>query len=349
MKRSTWGRVIVGLLAFGVAGFLAVTTQASAATPRAGFNIVTSPLPIKIQTAPGKTVTTELRLNNQGNQPERIKVGLMKFGATGETGQPDLFDLKPTDTYASWVHFSPAEFTAQPNVWTSVKMTINIPPGASLGYYLAVTFSRANQPGVKATTQLHGAVATLVLLDVHTANEKRDLQVASFSTDHGLYEYLPANFNVKLHNGGNIYLTGSGNIFVQRGGKTVDTLDFNSAGGSVLPNSNRVFKVAWNNGFPYFKQRIVNGKPVNKYSLTWNFTKLNRFRIGHYTAKLLVVYDNGKTDVPLESTLSFWVLPWKLMLVGLVVLALIGYALFMLVRSIMGRGRNVHSRFRRKH
>jgi hypothetical protein len=271
----------------------------------------------------------------------------MKFAASGDTGEPDLFDLKPSDTYVSWVHFSPAEFTAQPNVWTSVKMTIDIPENAGLGYYLAVTFSRASEPREKATASLKGAVATLVLLDVHTANEKRSLELASFTTDHGLYEYLPANFKVKLHNNGNIYLDGTGNIFIQRGGKTVDTLDFNAAGGSVLPNSNRVFTVPWSNGFPYFKQRIVNDKPVNKYDLKWDFTKLNHLRIGRYTAKLLVVYDNGKQDVPLEASLNFWVLPWKLMLVGIAVLALMGYALFSLVRSVFGRTKRGAHKFRR--
>lgn len=343
MRRLLWGLSCLALLLTACL----LVHPAPAVAAQEGFNIVTSPLPIKIETTPGKTVETELRLNNQSTQPEQIKVGLMKFGASGDTGQPDLFDLKPSDTYASWVHFSPSEFTAQPNVWMSVKMTINIPPEAGLGYYLAVTFSRASQPGVKATTQLHGAVATLVLLDVHTPNEKRSMNIASFTTDHGLYEYLPANFKIKLHNSGNIFLAGSGNIFIQRGGKTIDTLDFNAAGGSVLPGSTRVFSVPWSNGFPYFKQRIVNGKPVNKYDLKWNFSQIGRLRIGHYTAKLLVVYDDGSEDVPLESTLSFWVLPWKLMLVGLLILVLLGYALYSLTRGVIGRTRRGVGRFRR--
>ncbi len=117
-----------------------------------GFNVITSPLPIKIATQPGKTVDTELRIKNQSNLPEGIKVGLMKFGATGETGRPNLFDLTAKDTYASWVHFSPEKFVAQPNVWNTIKMTINVPPEAGLGYYLAVTFSPSNQPGGRDVT-----------------------------------------------------------------------------------------------------------------------------------------------------------------------------------------------------
>jgi hypothetical protein len=343
MKRVLWGAASVAVLMMG-AWFLFRPTSASAAPE--GFNVITSPLPIKIATSPGKTIQTELRIKNQGTQAEGIKVGLMKFGATGSSGTPDLYSLTPKDTYASWVHFSPQQFTAQPDVWNSITMTINVPADAGLGYYMAVTYSPAAQPGVPDTTSLKGAVATLVLLEVKTPNEKRTLQLVNFSATHELYEYLPANFTVKLHNSGNIYLSPAGNIFVERGQTAVDTLDFNDAGGSVLPNSNRVFTVPWNDGFPHYTERLVNGKPVPdkhdvpKQNLTWNFTQISKFRIGKYTAKLLVVYNNGKTDVPLEAAVSFWVLPWKLLLVLLVVVGLIGFGIFSLVRSAVRRTRS---------
>lgn len=318
----------------------------------AGFNVITSPLPIKITTQPGKSVQTELRIKNQGDQPEGIKVGLMKFGAVGTDGTPDIFNLTSKDTYASWVHFSPQQFTAQPGVWYSINMTIDVPSDASLGYYLAVTYSPANQPGLPQTTTLKGAVATLVLLEVKTPNEKRDLQLVSFTSKHKLYEYLPATFDVKLHNSGNIYLAPSGNIFINRGSAAVGTLDFNDAGGSVLPNINRVFSVPWNDGFPHYVDKMVNGKPVPdshdvpEQNLKWDFTQASKFRIGHYTAKLLVVYDNGTTDVPLEATVGFWVLPWKLLLVLLAVLLLVGFGIFTVLRSTIRKASGGVSRLK---
>jgi hypothetical protein len=324
-----------------------------AAPPPQGFNIITSPLPIKINTTPGSTVQTELRMENQGDQPENIKVGLMKFGATGNNGVPDLFNLSKSDTYASWVHFSPDEFTAQPGVWTSVKMTINIPSDAGLGYYLAVTFGRAAQSASGGQATLKGAVATLVLLNVDNGHEKRQLQLVSFTSNHGLYEYLPATFSVKIHNTGNIYDAPIGNIFIERGGKTIDTLDLNAAGGNVLPQSNRVFTVPWQDGFPYFKQRIINGKPAytgngdENDQLIWNFSQASKLRIGRYSAKLLVVYDNGTTDVPVEANLNFWVVPWKLLLLLLVIVALIGYGVYNLGRSVFRKTRGGVSKYRR--
>ncbi|HVX24461.1 MAG TPA: hypothetical protein VG992_03930 [Candidatus Saccharimonadales bacterium] len=335
MKRAFWG----SLLLVVVTAAALVTASGASAASAPGFNIITSPLPIKLLTTPGKTISTELRMKNQSDKPEAIKVGLMKFGATGENGEPDLFSLTPSDSYASWVHFSPSRFVAQPGIWQTVKMTINVPSNASLGYYLAVTFSRANTLNQQGVTNLNGSVATLVLLNVNTPNEKRTLSIASFTADHKLYEYLPANFSIRLHNSGNIYIAPAGNIFISRGGKQVASLEFNPAGGSVLPNSNRVFTQPWSDGFPVFKPANTTGKPVldkhgqPKLHLSWDFGQLGKFRFGHYTAKLLVVYNNGRDDVPLQASLSFWVIPWKLLLILIIFLVIIGFGLWSLLRS----------------
>jgi len=320
--------------------------------PKEGFNIITSPLPIKLMTKPGATVETELRMKNLSTQPETIKMGLMKFGATGENGQPNLFELNSKDNYASWVRFSPSQFVAEPNVWKSVKMTITVPNNAELGYYLAATFSRAGQGNAKKATSYRGSVATLILLDVNSANAKRDLELISFTSTKGLYEYLPATFDVKLRNKGNIYLSPTGNIFIERGGKPVSSLNFNEAGGSVLPNSNRVFQIKWKQGFPVFQDKIVNGKPVPGKSglvqdLKWDIKNISDFRVGRYTAKLLVVYDNGKQDVPMESTLSFWVIPWKIMLVLTIILALLGFGIYTFLRSAVRKTKGGVGKIRR--
>jgi len=320
-------------------GLTNFSPTAAAVDANENFNIVTSPLPIKLNTNPGTVVKAELRVKNQGINPEVLKVGLMKFGATGELGQPNLFDITEKDEYAKWVSFSPAQFTAEPNVWNTVTMTIDVPEGASLGYYLAVTFSRASQATSKATT-VKGSVATLVLLNVDSANAKRDIKLVEFATDRRLYEYLPANFTVKLRNKGNVYIAPVGNIFITRGDKPVTTITFNEVGGSVLPDSNRVYRLPWDSGFPRFEDRLVNGKPVpdkgseSKKDLKFNFSDSSKLRFGKYTAKLLVVYDDGKRDVPIESTLSFWVIPWKAMAGAILIILVLGYGVWMLVRNV---------------
>lgn len=341
----------VALVVLAVASAMLAPGQTSAA--QEGFNVITSPLPIKIATTPGKTVETELRIKNQGNLPEGIKVGLMKFKANGETGQADLFDVTNQDNYAQWVHFSPEQFLAQPGEWNSIKMHIDVPSTASLGYYMAVTFSPTNVPGGRNVTSLKGSAATLVLLDVKGGNEKRKISIADFSSNHRVYEYLPATFTIRIKNEGNIYISPIGNIFITKGSKTVDTIDFNTIGGSVLPDSSRKFSLPWKNGFPLFKDRLVNSKPVaDKHGnyvqdLHWNFGDANKFRFGKYKARLLVVYDDGQRDTPLESEVSFWVIPWKLILVILGIVALLGFAIFSLARGTFRTARQGAHKYRR--
>ena len=337
-----------------MAAIIFIPVLASAATPANpdGFNILTSPLPIKLTTDPGRTVTADLRMKNLGTKPETIKVGLMKFGATGELGQPNIADITAKDEYGKWVSFSPSQFVAQPNVWNTVKMTINVPSDAALGYYMAVTFSRASQINVKAAN-FKGAVATLVLLDVKSGNAQRKLELVDFSVDHGVYEYLPVNFNIRVKNSGNIHLSPVGNIYIEHRGKPVTNVTFNEAGGSVLPKSNRQFKVRWTSGFPVYKDKLVNGKPVPgknaepQQELKWNLGDASKFRFGKYTAKLLVVYDNGKQDVPVESVVSFWVLPWKLMLIALLILLLVVFGLWSSGRSLLGSAKRGASKVRK--
>jgi hypothetical protein len=47
---------------------------------------------------------------------------------------------------------------------------------------------------------------------------------------------------------------------------------------------------------------------------------VSKLRFGHYTAKLALVYNDGQRDVPISGTLSFWVVPWRMVGIGLVVL-----------------------------
>lgn len=347
MKRHILG--FAGLVGVVVAvGLFAPAPSVAAAAPtQAAFNILTSPLPIKISTSPGKTVTTEIRFKNLNDTPEAVKVSLLRFGASGEEGAPDLFDVTPKDKFGSWVTFSPSEVVAQPNVWNTITMTIKVPANADLGYYMAVTLSPASAATDAGNgTSLKGSAATLVLLNVNTGNEKRSLNIVEFTSNKGLYEYLPTTFNVKLRNNGNIYIAPAGNLFITHAGKQVAALDFNQAGASVLPGTNRTLKADWHDGFPLYTNKIVDGKTiadshaVPQQDLKWDFSKVNKLRIGRYTAKILVVYDDGKQDVPLEATVNFWVLPWKIMLLGLLIIVIIGVGLFSFIRGLVRRARS---------
>src|SRR5690606_33806208 len=80
------------------------------------LHLTTSPLPISLQTTPGKSVSTQLRIQNSGTETEELQVGLLKFSANDTSGQPRIMDPEPGDEYFDWVTFSEDRFVAEPKV-----------------------------------------------------------------------------------------------------------------------------------------------------------------------------------------------------------------------------------------
>ncbi len=299
------------------------------------LRLTTSPLPINLKTAPGSSVSATLKVKNDGLNTEKLQVELMKFKADEQTGAPILINREAGDDYFDWVTFSEKSFTLPPNEWKTLTANFQVPPEASFGYYYAIVFSRAEEKTDKIERQtfIAGGAATLVLLEVDVPGAKKEAQITSFSADKKMYEFLPVNFTVKMKNTGNVHLAPRGNIFISHAGKEAATLEVNLNKGSILPNSPRNFQSKWEDGFPVFVEKVKDGQPVldekgnHQYELKWDFSQASKLRFGKYTAKLIMVYDNGQRDVPLEAQISFWVVPWRLLAGALVILifVLIGF------------------------
>ena len=321
MRRSFPALSIILLAVFLPLFIAAVPVKAAVPGSSAAFNITSSPLPIQLVTTPGKPVSTDLRVQNSGTESATIKVSLLKFKSSDKTGKPLIIKQEPGDTYFNWVNFSKTSFVADPGEWNTIKMTVTPPEEAANGYYYAVLFSQDTSkiPVGAKSSKLAGATATLVLLDVQVPGAKRKLEVTSFTSDHKLYEYLPVNFNIAVKNTGNVHLVPSGNVFISRGHnkKSIAVLSFNSASGNVLPNSTRNFTASWTDGFPAFTTKRDNGEIVSDkkgtpiQELKYDFSKTDKLRFGKYYAHLLLTYNDGNKDIPVEAEVSFWVVPWK--------------------------------------
>lgn len=356
--RKTLQGVSVGALIVGNFLFPAAA-RAAESKP---LNLVTSPLPISLSVTPGTSVTSELRIKQGGAVTEKLKVSLMKFAAFGTEGKPRLVDRGPGDDYFDWVRFDKTTFDAPPNVWQTVKMTINVPKSAAFGYYYAVVFSRAGDDQAPVgesspTAAYNGGSAVLVLMDAKVPNAKRELELVSLTATHRLFEFLPAGFDIKFKNTGNVHMVLHGNLFIMSGKKQVASLDLNNAQGNILPKSTRVFPLEWLDGFPHFEKVTEDGKvKMDKNNkpvmhLVWSNGGAGssevtpHLRFGKYTAKLFAVYDDGSRDVPMEASVDFWVIPWRFLLVVLLVIVLIGAGVYASTRGAM---RGVRSIARRK-
>lgn len=314
-------------------------------------DLTSSPISLSLPITPGSSYTTPIEVMNNAAKPVTINMKLDKFGAVGTSGLAQIITPKANDISATWVTFSPQTFVAQPGVWSKVQMTINLPSSAQLGYYYVAVFQpvenvKTNGP----STIVKGSNGVLVLVDTHSSNEKRQVQVASFTTNHGVYEYLPVNFKVNIHNAGNIYVAPYGDIYISRSSvitSSISSLPVNSSQGNILPHSNRIFNASWTSGFPVYVnttkngQTVVNKKGVPIQKLDWNFSNLKDFRFGKYYAQLTLVYSNGLRPIPIYGVVSFWVIPWKLMLFTLFLLLIIGAGLWSMFSKIYKNVRKV--------
>ncbi|MDB5182043.1 MAG: hypothetical protein JWP13_806, partial [Candidatus Saccharibacteria bacterium] len=179
---------------------------------------------------------------------------------------------------------------------------------------------------------VEGGVASLVLLSVDAPGARREAKVAEIVASQKVYEFLPAKMTIKLRNAGNVHVAPSGTMFIKQGSKQVGALNFNVERGNILPGTNRTFEMSWNDGFPVFEEKTEGSKTTR--SLKWNLSNLDKLRFGRYTANLVAVYDDGQRDVPVEAVVSFWVIPWRILGVLLLIILLVGFGTWALLRFV---------------
>jgi hypothetical protein len=138
--------------------------------------------------------------------------------------------------------------------------------------------------------------------DVKESAKIETFTVARNKKTGSFFEYGPLTFTERLNNTGNVHFKPTGEVILKNiFGSQVTSLKLNSEKGNVLPAS------------------------VRKFQQEYKKTKL----FGRYTATMTVVY--GSTNQKLTKSLSFWVIPYKLLIV--VLLALI--ILIILIRFIL--------------
>jgi hypothetical protein len=339
MRLKALSLLLVSTLVLGLVGPKVLGQNANG-----GFNISTTPVVANLKANPGSSVSTKIQVRNNNVNVEHIKVSLLKFTSNGESGAPILLEPDQKDEFISWATFSETKFDAEPNVWKTIELTINPPESAAFGYYYAAVFTRDDGTASQTkVTNLNGAIAIPILLDVNAPGEVRKAEITSFKSNHNMFEFLPANFTVDLKNIGNTHVAPRGNIFITKGGKSIGTLEVNQAKGNILPGTKRQFTAEWADGSPVYKLNEVDGKVVLKdgkqtHKLDWSKFDLGKLRFGKYHAKVAMVYNDGVSDVSSEAELDFWVIPWRIIGVTLFILLLIAAGLWVLVIRPLRKG-----------
>lgn len=289
---------------FFIAVLIINTTPTMAQSNGTGQALEIAPPILSLSGDPGQTITAEINLRDISTSKLVVSNEINDFTASGEDGTPKiLLDEEETNPFSikSWIQpidqltLEPKQIKKIPVV---IKIPANAPPG---GYYGVVRFSGTPPELDNTGVSLSASLGALILLRVNgEVVEKLSIE-EFFTTNNGskssLFEFTPVTFVERIKNSGTIHEQPSGQITItDMFDNLVARVNINLPPRDILPESIRKF------------EQTLDEATIGKKML-----------FGKYTASLKVLY--GSKETAINSTITFWVIPYTLiaiLLVGLI-------------------------------
>ena len=302
-KMSALALVLIALIAPSTSN---ISAQQEQAAPGSGQGLEISPPLIELSADPGDRIVAEVSVRNITDIDVIASGDVRDFLARGETGEPRiLLDMDEESPFplAEYVESVP-DLTIEPTEQKTAEVVINVPEDASPGgHFGVIRFSGqpADPSGDGSAVALSASIGTLVLLNVSGDVEEEMVVEEMFVSQDGdrgsFFETGPFEFVTRLNNQGNVYLQPSGSIEITNiFGQEVDSLEFNESESNVLPQSIRRFEQSYED---------------------------KSFWLGRYTATASLQY--GTAGEIIEESADFWVIPYKLIGIVLLMLIAVGY------------------------
>ena len=293
-------------------------------SPRAAHALTLTPIRFEISGDPGQTLVEQVTLTNELKTSETYYLSFENFEAEGETGSPTF--VPATDDLGTWMN-APDSVTLTPGESTNVPVTIAIPKDAEPGGHFAGVFW-GTTPKVDAGGQVAVSAKTgvLVLLSV-SGNITENGGILEFATNNKqtFYTSLPVDFYYRFENGGSDRIKPTGSIFIKDTiGLTATKLDGNPIEGNILPRSVRKIPVSWE-GQDVPDPAAPPAPPLGFFDMVRH--EWRNFAFGHYTADLELSY--GTKGQVAQAAFGFWVVPWQLAIVVIVIALL----LYLIIRT----------------
>lgn len=309
------------LVAFSFLSLTAMPLTVFAQGSNSGQGLEISPPLLNLKADPGQIIKSEIRVRNVTKDSLVIKAEFEDFVASGEDGQPKiLLDAEEQSPYSikDWLN-SPSDVILAPGQRESIKITINVPNDASPGGHYGVVRFTGTPPELKGTgVSLSASVGTLILVGV-SGDVTESAKVAELYTERNgkrgsLFEYGPLNIVVRIENNGNIHLQPKGTLQVtDMFGRTVYLGQINQDSRNVLPGSIRKFE-------QFMDKNLL---------------------FGRYKLKADLVY--GTNNQITSDSVTFWVIPYKLIMGVILLIAALIFAFKRYNRFIINRAKKKQS------
>lgn len=309
LRRFIIGAVGITSLIFGSLAILPDTSIFAQSGGGQGVEI--SPALVELNAQRGGTYDIAVKVKNVTTTDLDYIVSVEDFNAKDESGSPQVLigsDLPDSISIKSWVS-SVDMFSLKSQESRTVNFKLTVPDSAEPGGHYGVLRFSGTDPQVSVSgVGLSASAGSLILMRVD-GDIKEEATLESFITESNgsrswLFEKSPVTLVTRINNSGNIHIKPVGNIEIKNfWGNIVQSIPLNETRSNVLPGSIRRFE--------------------STTSSDWMF--------GKYTASLALGY--GNQGQAITSIISFWVIPYKIIAVGIIVLATIVYIMRNLIKA----------------
>jgi len=267
-----------------------------------------SPTLFDMTASPTQEWTSNVRVINANEVPLQIYTDVVNFSPSGEGGQgslaPVLAEESDGATLAEWITIDEAERLIPAEQTVSIPFTINVPEDAPPGgHFAAILIGTRSFDGAGGAAQVETSQVVTALVFLRVAGDIDEAgQIRDFTTSRLISEAPAMDFSIRFENTGNVHLQPQGNITItnmwgrERG---VLPINQNSQFGNVLPDSIRKYTFNWTGD--------------------WSFAD-----IGRYKAVATLAYGDQARKFT-DRTTTFWVIPWRALLLVLVIVGGLGW------------------------
>ncbi len=256
---------------------------------------------LEITVKPNGVNTQTIKVRNESNQEKNVIVSVEDFIVNDDKGTPIIVPSTKEDNRwaaSNWIQVSPSSLKLKGGETKYLSLTVIPPIDALPGGHYAMVLHSPDQVSLLNSTgaSVQTKVGTLVYITI-PGDIKQNTLIKEFIGPK-FSEFGPINFKTILQNLSDIHIKPAGNITITNMIGMKSFIQFNKKEINIFPLKTREFE-----------------DQLNK-----------KFLFGRYKAQLNAVY--GTNGQVATSAFVFWIIPWRLLILMGLGIAIIVFIIF---------------------
>lgn len=263
---------------------------------------------------PGDVINEEIEITNLSDKEQLYYIFARDIVGVRDGNAPEFANEGQELTgfeLSTWLDLPSEPITVPAGGKKNLQFTIKVPDNATPGSHFGGVFVSVEPPKFREIGASVGYdVASIISIKI-SGDTTISAQIREFSTDKIIHGNTNVGFNVRIQNTGTVLVRPYGPLEVfNMFGRKVHTATFNETQGGVFPGTIRDFTQSWSDENPGF---------------------------GRYQAVLALIYEADGGNRTIDATVSFWILPMKIIGPALIILAVLLLISYFAVRLYVRR------------